>query len=91
MIKNLRKLLFLPFQDENRSHSDLRPQSILRELFNAAAVELRDELNVPWEHQREPELLGVVRDLAHGGRCGLEFLIKLKVGSGGIKLIFFSL
>ena len=51
-------------------------------MFDAAAGELRDEVNVPLEHQHEPELLGVVRDLAHGGRCGLEFLIKLKVGSG---------
>ena len=71
--------IVLPYQDDSRSHSDLRPESVLRELFDAAAVELRDEVNVPFEHQHEPELLGVVRDLAHGGRCGLEFLIKLKV------------
>ena len=51
----------------------------MRELFEAAASELRDEVNVPLEHQEEPELLGLVRDLAHGGRCGLEFLIRLKV------------
>ena len=51
----------------------------MRELFEAAASELRDEVNVPLEHQEEPELLGMVRDLAHGGRCGLEFLIRLKV------------
>ena len=77
---------YIPFQDDRRSHSDLRPEGVLRELFNAATVELRDEVNVPLEHQRQPELLGVVRDLDHGGRCGLEFLIKLKVGSGGNEL-----
>jgi len=66
-------------QDNCKSHSDLSPESVLRELFEAAAAELRDEVNVPVEHQHGPELLGVVRDLSHGGRCGLEFLIRLKI------------
>ena len=77
--RNLGTIYYQSIQDNCKSHSDLSPESVLRELFEAAAAELRDEVNVPVEHQHGPELLGVVRDLSHGGRCGLEFLIRLKV------------
>ena len=66
----------------------MRPEAVLRELFDAAAAELRDEVNVPVEHQHGAELLGVVRDLSHGGRCGLEFLVRLKVRPSYILLVF---
>ena len=31
------------------------------------------------EYQSQPRLLGVLRDLEHGGRCALDFMINVKL------------
>jgi len=50
-------------------------QAVLTEIFKSPQEELRDEVNIRLEQQSSPRLLGVVRDLEHGGRVALDFLI----------------
>ena len=45
---------------------------ILSEIFKSPQEELRDEVNIALDLQSSPKLLGVVRDLEHGGRCGMN-------------------
>ena len=36
----------------------------------------RDEINIPFEHQIETSLLGIIRDMKFGGRVGFDTYIK---------------
>ena len=58
-------------------YRDLNPGSVLDEIFESPQNELRDEINIPFENQSEPKLLGLIRDMKLGGRCAFDFLIHL--------------
>ena len=59
-------------------YESLDPDLVLKEIFESPQNELRDEINVPMDQQDAPILMGLIRDLDHGGRCGLDFLIRIK-------------
>ena len=42
------------------------------------------------EHQSEPKLLGVVRDIDLGGRCCLDFLIKVNFSKNQVQALYES-
>ena len=58
---------------------NLNSVDILAEIFKSPQEELRDEVNIDLDLQSAPKLLGVVRDLEHGGRCALDFVIDVKL------------
>ena len=60
---------------------ELSGAGVALELFSSIGRELRDELNIPLELQEEPELLGAVYNLQHGGRVTLDFLVKVRLSS----------
>ena len=39
----------------------------------------RDEINIPFEFQSDPKLLGLIRDMDLGGRCAFDFLIPISL------------
>jgi len=54
---------------------------VRKEIFASEQKEIRDEINIPIQHQSEPELIGIVYNLDMGGRVGLEFKIEVDLTS----------
>lgn len=57
----------------------LTSSEVKGEIFESVRKELRDEINVQFEDQEPPLLLGEIRTMTRAGRCGLDFLIRLKI------------
>lgn len=66
-------------EEDLSRYKNLRPDKILEEIFAAPQKELRDEVNIALECQQDPQLLGLLRDLNYGGRCTLDFLIRVNL------------
>jgi len=61
------------------SARNLSGGQVLEEIFDAPRAELRDEVNVSYDHQGEPVMIGEVRDVSIAGRVAMEFVIPLKL------------
>lgn len=57
----------------------LSNEQVLEEIFDSPQAELRDEINVEYQQQGEPLLIGEVSDLSIAGRPALDFVIHLKI------------
>lgn len=63
----------------------LTNKEVLEEIFDSPRAELRDEVNIPYENQGGPLLLGEVRDVTIAGRVALDFVIHLNLDKKGVK------
>ncbi|XP_077864685.1 uridine diphosphate glucose pyrophosphatase NUDT22-like, partial [Saccoglossus kowalevskii] len=51
-------------------------EAVVEEMFDSIIREVRDEINIPRMALSEPQLLGVVGNVASAGRLGLDFFMR---------------
>ena len=81
-----RKHLVLDDHNEDESnYQSLSGDDVLEEIFDSPRAELRDEVNVAYQDQRDPVLLGCFRDMTAAGRVGLDFFIQLDIDKQAVE------
>jgi len=75
---------FKSINDYEKDYKNLSSEVVVKELFESIRKEIRDELNIPVQAQSNPELLGIIYNLEHGGRLTMDYFITLSLDSNEV-------